>query len=265
MKLAREFDLTGARKLQSLAPINGVCHQAISLAREDVPPKLVKPNRLTPGEGFVQQSKSLIFGALTAVFLATTSSTAFAEPQIYSYDSLGRLIQVQRGSSPSVVYSGYSYDKAGNRTNTVVSTQPVLPPDPVSFSIADASATEGGNLLFVVSKAGTTTSTLTVFFSTSNNSAVAPSDYGAASATVTFLPSETSKTVTIGTVDDTLVEVDEFMFATLSAPSTGAVLGTSQATGTILDNEDPTGGGCLLVDEGQSVTPQQQMMLPPGC
>jgi hypothetical protein len=164
-----------------------------------------------------------------------------------------------------VVYSGYTYDKAGNRTNTVVANQPVLPPEPVTFSISNAQQTEGGNLSFVVTKSGTTSASTTVAYATANNSAVAPGDFTAGINTLTFAASETSKTVLVGTVDDALVEVDEYMFVNLSSPSAGAVLGTSQGTGTIWDNEDPTGGGCLLVDDPSQATQQQQMLPPPGC
>lgn len=56
--------------------------------------------------------------------------------------------------------------------------------------------------------------------------------------TVSFGADETSKTITVQIAGDTSIEADEGFTITLSNPDTGLVLGTSSATGTIL-NDDP--------------------------
>ncbi len=82
---------------------------------------------------------------------------------------------------------------------------------------------------------------VTVDYATSDGTAVAPGDYTAASGTLTF-PAGTTTAQTVGVVviDDGEVEADEVFnltLDTLSAPSRDVSLGTSTATGTIL-NED---------------------------
>ena len=54
---------------------------------------------------------------------------------------------------------------------------------------------------------------------------------------MTFAPGETSKTVLVATVDDTIQESDETFVTNLSNPSSNAVITTSQVTATIHDND----------------------------
>ncbi|MDZ8052907.1 MAG: LamG-like jellyroll fold domain-containing protein [Aulosira sp. ZfuCHP01] len=88
--------------------------------------------------------------------------------------------------------------------------------------------------------------TVTVDYRTVDNSAIADADYTRRSGTLTFAPGETSKSVTIPILDDTLTEGNEtFGFAidnitggaTLSAPQTAEI--------TIVDNENSTSTGLV--------------------
>ena len=75
--------------------------------------------------------------------------------------------------------------------------------------------------------------------------------------TVNFAAGETSKVVTINVAGDTLVESDEGLTVTLSAPSSGAVLGTATAAGTIL-NDDAPGTGTLSIARVQAARGEGQ-------
>ena len=55
--------------------------------------------------------------------------------------------------------------------------------------------------------------------------------------TVSFAVGDTSETITIDVVGDTLVEPDEGFTVTLSAPTNGATIETATASGTVQDNE----------------------------
>ncbi len=114
-----------------------------------------------------------------------------------------------------------------------------------SFSINDVSANEGN--------AGTTAFTFTitlgnpdfvqfaVTYSTANGTAVAPGDYTAVSnGTVTFLPTETSKTVTVLVNGDTAVEPNETFFVDMTTVSNG-VIGRATGTETILNDDGVIG------------------------
>lgn len=198
---------------------------------------------------------------LATSLLALTSAAPGAETVTYSYDSLGRLTAVSRsGTVNNGITANYSYDSADNRTNVTVTTggasspppaspppasPPASSPPPPAFSITGGAANEGSNLIFTISKSGSTTSSLSVNYATSNGSASAPGDYYPASGTLTFAGSEINKTVTVATIADGVAEPAETVVMTLSSPTGGATINAQygQAAGTISSsaaNSPPT-------------------------
>ena len=83
-----------------------------------------------------------------------------------------------------------------------------------------------------------TTQTVTVNYATADGTATAGADYQAASGTVTFNPTETTKPVVITINSDLLDEANETFFVNLSNATNAAIL-DPQGQGTINDN-DPT-------------------------
>jgi hypothetical protein len=77
--------------------------------------------------------------------------------------------------------------------------------------------------------------TVSIDYATSNGTAIAGKDYDAVSDTLTFLPEETSKTITIHIIKNNIPEFKRTFYLTLSNP-VFATLGTpSMATVTIDD------------------------------
>jgi hypothetical protein len=79
---------------------------------------------------------------------------------------------------------------------------------------------------------------LTVNYNTANGSATSGSDYKATSGTLTFAPGQTSQTVLVQTIDNSIVEATETFVVNLANP-VGGVITNSQGVGTILDNDVP--------------------------
>ena len=92
-----------------------------------------------------------------------------------------------------------------------------------------------------VTRTGDTTGTSTVNWATVAGSANAGSDFTAASGTLTFAASQSSKTITITIASDKKAEPTETFTVVLSSP-TGATIAGSTGTVTILDND-----GSLMV------------------
>ena len=66
--------------------------------------------------------------AIFAVAVAVAAAAVASEAIVYTYDSRGRLVKVERsGSVNNNVTANYSYDKADNRTNVNVAS-PNPPP-----------------------------------------------------------------------------------------------------------------------------------------
>src|SRR5207253_8427338 len=182
--------------------------------------------------------------AIFAALLCVAAPVAGSETITYTYDALGRLVKVERtGAVNSRANACYTHDPANNRTN--VTTAPNADCTSggggfPSFSINDVSASEGGNLVFTVTKAGSTASSFSVNFATANGTAAAGSDYTANSGTLAFASTDITKAVTVATIDDVLGEGDETVHVNLSGATGGATITDAQGIGTIIAND---GGG----------------------
>ncbi|WP_254446641.1 phytase [Dolichospermum sp. UHCC 0259] len=110
-----------------------------------------------------------------------------------------------------------------------------------TFSIAAASATEGDAIIFTVTRTGDAQSnqSVTVATSIATDDTASASDLTAKTETLTFATGETSKTFTVQTTQDSLVEGNETFTVSLSDPDNGAVVSSTNATakGTI-NNDD---------------------------
>lgn len=98
--------------------------------------------------------------------------------------------------------------------------------------------------VFTVELSESSTSPVTVSFSTRNGTAQAGSDYTATSGTLTFAPGEFTKTITVQVIGDTTEEPIEVFFVDLSG-ATGATIGDTEGLGRIFNDDggDPGGGG----------------------
>src|SRR5205823_1173944 len=106
--------------------------------------------------------------------------------------------------------------------------------------INDVTAAEGNSgstaFAFAVTLSAASTNTVTVAYSTADGTAMAGSDYAAASGTLSFAPGETSKTITVNVTGDTSFACTAPFLSNLSSP-TNATLADSQGLGTI-SNDD---------------------------
>ena len=116
-----------------------------------------------------------------------------------------------------------------------------LPPVLAIFAIASAAATEGSAITFTVTRTGNTQSAQAVTVTTSigiNNTA-SVTDFTAKTGTLSFTSGETTKTFTVQTIQDNLVEANETFAVSLTNPTNGAILSATNSTaiGTI-NNDD---------------------------
>jgi len=138
---------------------------------------------------------------------------------------------------------------AASGSYTVVATVDGAPSSPsattatvnaCTLSIADAGVIEGDTgttpANFSVTLDHASTQALSVQWATADGTAAAPGDYAGSSGTLTFNANETSKTIAVNVVGDTLVEGNETFKVNLSSASAGTI-GRAQATGTISDDD----------------------------
>lgn len=138
---------------------------------------------------------------------------------------------------------GPSWVSLGAQTATAVTivddeAPPVISVDPVS--VAEGNSGESQMRLPVSLSGSPTSQTITVQYATANGTAEAGTDYTATNGTLTFAPGETSKSIVVPILGDTVVEPNEGLTVTLSNP-TNATLGSAQAVGTILNDDAGSG------------------------
>ncbi len=136
--------------------------------------------------------------------------------------------------------------KLSNRLFARIKGPPVL-------SVADTEVTEAADATaaFEVTLSRSVADTVTVDYATSDSTATAGEDYEETSGTLTFVPGETSKTVSVPVLDDTVDERSETFTLTLSNASGGdAYLSDATATGTINnhDSTDPPSGNTVVLE-----------------
>ena len=136
------------------------------------------------------------------------------------------------------------------QTITINDNDVVTPVTPtVNFTAATQSGIESiGTLTINATLSAAATSAVTVPFTVSGTAA--DSDFSISASPITFAAGETSASVTINVVDDTIDEGNETVIVTLGTPN-GADLGsTSVHTATIIDNDG------ISVDGNRIIIPQ---------
>ncbi len=124
------------------------------------------------------------------------------------------------------------------RTDTATVTVIVGPPP--SISITDVAVGEdSGTATFTLSLSQPLTDEATVDFATANATATAGFDYTAATGTATFASGQTTTTVDVTILEDSLDEENETFIVNLSNPTNATISagGPGQGVGTITDND----------------------------
>jgi Ca2+-binding RTX toxin-like protein len=115
-------------------------------------------------------------------------------------------------------------------------------PGIVQFSATNYSVAEDGVPFVAISlvRTGGVDGAISVQVNLADGTATAPNDYLNSSITVSFANGESSKTVIVPIVDDSILELSETINLSLANPQGGAAVGSQNtATLTIVDNESP--------------------------
>ncbi|HKS28088.1 MAG TPA: cadherin-like domain-containing protein [Pyrinomonadaceae bacterium] len=131
------------------------------------------------------------------------------------------------------------------------------------IGIGDVTVTEGNsgttNAVFTVTLSQASNVNVSVDFATANGTATtADNDYQPQSGTLTFIPGETSKNITVAVNGDTKNEPNETFFVNLTNAQNGNI-GDNQGQGNITNDDTPTvqlGNSTYTVNEGLNNTQQ---------
>ena len=141
------------------------------------------------------------------------------------------------GAAPIAATAG-----AANTGQTIGGAQP----EPGTLSIGNASVIEGdvgtASLVFTVTRTGGADGAVSADYAVAFGTANAADITGPISGTVSFADGQTTATITLGVVGDTVIEFDETLQVTLSNPLGGAAIAAASATGTIINDDLPPQG-----------------------
>ena len=156
---------------------------------------------------------------------ATTATTTIDDPNEVTVSLKAQTSGVGKSEGTSNVQDGQSVKSDDSADEDQVAT----------------SVEEGDTAEFIVQLSGLVASTVTVTYGTEDGTAESGTnkDYTTASGTLEFQAGDTSKTIEVTTLEDSLNEADETFTLSLTAVTgpNGVSLGTSSATGTIEDDD----------------------------
>lgn len=125
----------------------------------------------------------------------------------------------------------------GQGVGTITNDDP-LP----SMSIDDVSVVEGNagtvNAVFTVTLSAASGQTATVLYATADGTATQPADYTSTSGSLTFTPGQTTRTLTVPVIGETVPEANETFFVNLSGAA-NATISDNQGVGTITNDDVP--------------------------
>lgn len=115
--------------------------------------------------------------------------------------------------------------------------------DPLpGLSINDVTVAEGNsgttNAVFTVTLDAASGQTVTVNYATADGTATQPADYTNTAGTLTFTPGQTTRTITVPVIGETIPEANETFFVNLSG-ATNATISDNQGVGTITNDDVP--------------------------
>ena len=125
----------------------------------------------------------------------------------------------------------------GQGVGTIVNDDP-LP----SLSINDVTVVEGNagtvNAVFTVTLGAASGQTVSVNYASADGTATAPADYTSTSGTLTFTPGQTTNTITVPVVGETVPEANETFFVNLSG-AVNSTIADNQGVGSITNDDVP--------------------------
>ena len=187
----------------------------------------------------------------------STISTADTEVDTAAVSALGvsggaaRSIRLTAPATAGTYYYGACVDAVTGESdatnNCSVSVRVDVSDEPV-VSVRDAGGLEDSvrNLTFEVTLDDASEIEVTVDYATADGTATAGSDYTGTMGTLTLAAGEITNTINVPVVEDGSPEDDETFTVTLSN-AVNATMGTSTATGTILD-DDPLPASLSIAD-----------------
>jgi hypothetical protein len=193
------------------------------------------------------QTVSVDYASFDATATAPGDYTAVSGTLTFTPGTLSQTIEVTVSgdtlAEPTETFTVQLYNAVNALLVRATATGTIVNDDDLPvLTVADTAVVEGDSgardASFTLTLTPVSGQVVTVVYSTAPETAVAGEDYQTTGGLVTFPPGVTSRTVNIPVLGDVKDEADETFLLRLTNPG-NALLGNSQARGTILDDDDP--------------------------
>jgi hypothetical protein len=205
-------------------------------------------------------SIEVISGSTSTYTLTTNvnpsgSGTVTKNPSKPTYN-LGDSVQLTAAANSGYTFSSWSGSVTGTsnpitiimNSNKAITANFASSKPTVIITATDASAGEpSDNGLFTVTRTGSTSSSLTVYYSTTGSTATAGIDYSTLSGYVIIPAGQSSATIAVNVIDDTIVESLENVNLTINSNTNYNIGSPNTATITIIDNDANSETGNIVV------------------
>jgi len=190
-------------------------------------------------------------------------------PSCFTSVDTGTSVTLTASANPGYHLQGWSGSCSGSSSTCAVSVNGLATvtatfyPDTPTLYVSDASTYEGRTgtthkMKFGVFLSSPSVGTTTVSYSTVDGTAASGSDFSARTATLSIGANKSSGTAAVTVIGDNAAEGDESLGLSVGAVSGGYVIGTSQATGSISDDDTASAPvlsvGDTSIVEGNSAT-----------
>lgn len=193
----------------------------------------------TPGDDFdqlnVTSGAAVLAGSLNVTLINGFTPVGGNQFEVVKYDSSNG--SFDSASLPGLP-SGYTWNVNINPTSTILQVVSTSPPT-VTLGLSGSPIAEIGGVATVTATLSHTYSqdvTVNLAFS----GTASDSDYNSSGTSITITSGNTSGTVTLTAVHDTLDEHSETIIVDISSVTNGTESGTQQVTATITDDDVPT-------------------------
>ncbi len=220
----------GTSLTYSLMVANSGAADATSVTVSNFLPPNVTLISVLPSQGDWQETNGVITASLGLISGGTNATITLVVVPTTVGDTLTNVAVVTRAEAESYLDN-----------NTALISTEVGPP---AVSIADAVITAGitgtTDMLFSVTLSAPSPETVSVNYATASGSAVEGQDYLGTNGVLVLPPGVTNASISVAVIGDSSIQTNELFFLNLSEP-TNAVLGRSQAVGTIINNNSARG------------------------
>ena len=209
---------------------------ATNVSLTDILPTGVTLDSVTSSQGSVSMT---IAGTLTGDLGTLAPGATVIVTILVTPNTIETATNTAIVTADNLLTNGSTNGTIPNSVSTSASVGVINLPGAIAFQSSIATVPENaGSVTLTLDRTGGSLGAVTIDYFTTDSTGVAGVNYIGSSGTVIFADGQTTATITIGVIDDAMVNGDHQFFVTLTNPTGGASLGTPVVATVDVTNTD---------------------------